>query len=672
MAYKGKKEIKVISIGGKAPKVTTVGRRKIYSSQDTEVITDRRGKITSLIRTTKTSNKLGPINSNKGVTTEQVIDSTGRTLTPFETAAVKATSGEMTSAETGQAVYSSVSVERSEKANKPNFIDVAQKETVRKGLNKVAAKETFKEKIFTGAIKSNPVIIGSPVASFVDDAYSFTKDLKGSVNAPLVSNQGLRESMNLLVTAEPSVSANKNYFSDNPFTKSFGRSQYKLAAVSSLAGVGVYKQAVTPLVTRYATALKTLPKATQKVVNLGASLGVTYGVSEGVESAGNAIVKVSSPNTKDFFNTGQARGAFEAGINAERSQAGFVDRQLLSIPIANKLVKRDDDLFASGVKAYASDQGIVNTDSLIKSARQVENVQTASFASGLLSANTFSEIGGQVALSGKAVPATFKGRFWQGFKTISNQGFIEGSSSVVAEQTASGKNPKTFNYPAIAAGAAIGAVTAGTIGGVIYAAPPTISKTLLGASYVADPFEVAGDFTASSASRVLTPALSFSGGRTASLSTPTSSNNVVSSSNTITNTFTAVDQPTNVFTPVNTPTNTFVNSNIFTSTRANVLSNTYTPTNAATPTNTFVNTPVNTPTNTFVNTPTVTGRKEFLLFPPIFGGGGSNKKFGFGFTDSLKQRRTYQASLTAKVLNIKGSRPSAFGIKTGLVVRPIL
>jgi hypothetical protein len=78
-----------------------------------------------------------------------------------------------------------------------------------------------------------------------------------------------------------------------------------------------------------------------------------------------------------------------------------------------------------------------------------------------------------------------------------------------------------------------------------------------------------------------------------------------------------------------------------------------------------VNVPVNVPVSVPVTTPTSFG---IPWLPLSIGGGGKGKGI---MGDFLKQGRSYQPSLTASVLGIKGARPSDYAIKTGLVIRPL-
>jgi hypothetical protein len=53
-------------------------------------------------------------------------------------------------------------------------------------------------------------------------------------------------------------------------------------------------------------------------------------------------------------------------------------------------------------------------------------------------------------------------------------------------------------------------------------------------------------------------------------------------------------------------------------------------------------------------------------------GGGSNKQYKSGFGDFFKQNRGYNPNLFASVLNIKGSKTSDYGLKSGLGIRNIV
>jgi hypothetical protein len=199
---------------------------------------------------------------------------------------------------------------------------------------------------------------------------------------------------------------------------------------------------------------------------------------------------------------------------------------------------------------------------------------------------------------------------------------------------------------------------------------------VLGGAYATDPYELVGDVTAES-SKVFVPATAFAatnnamgGGRLTSSRTSSSiSTNAVAGSPTFSNT---VSNPVNAVLPSNQATAfaPLVNTPVSMSTTGStyVYNPTYLPTSSLTstsvntPSNTFVNTPVNTNVNTNVF---VGGNFPFL--PLSFGGGKGKGLLG----DSIKQGRAYQPSLTAAVLGIRGSRPSAYGIKTGLTVRPL-
>lgn len=683
----------------------TKGRNYVQKDKQGRIVkaVTRSGKTSTTMKSSKSeSSNLPKTNTYK--------DETGRTLTPFESAVVEKKSAPMTSAKTGETVYTSVNVERASKPSssasnnrnvninnlkKDDFISAGEMKRQKdlstgssggssfeiSGYNMTSDETGFSSK--SGRSTSQIV---STINMNREEAYSkklFQKNSEGKIvinfdrvgKSPISKfGEGFAEVYN---TGYVSPDSTK---SGTFFKELGGATAVAIPSTRVLNVAGqAYQGVVSPVVQGYTTLLTKLPYKTGVVTNLVVSGATTYGLSKGVSKVGTGLLSVTSPETKTFIQSGQARGAYEAGIAAEQQGAGFIKRQALNIPIVNKVVKRDDAAYTVGVSNYAREQGVTNVQGLLKSSRQVENVQTASFASGLLSANTFSEIGGGVALT-KIKPSSSK--FVTGFKAISNQGFIEGTSSVIAEQASSGKNLKNLNYGAVAAGGVLGAGTAGVVGGLIYASPKPVSNLLLGASYLSDPFEAVGDYTAKSSARVLTGTVSTTnrGGRGRSTNSLTSTNTIsastpVSSSvNVNSNSFTMVRTPTpsisetSTFVNAPTPVSTNIRSNIFT--RVNTPSNVFSPvnTNVQTPVNVPVN--VNTPTNVFTSTPTTVYGKALL--PPLLGGlGGSNARFKSGFGDFFKQSRSYNPSLSASVLGITGMKPSSYGIKTGLVIRPL-
>lgn len=624
------------SSGGKTNKVTT----KTLSKKEFEKNygTGRQGVYDAAELEAK------KINQQSTKQQQTFIDpTTGRTLSPFEAQALKDTGGGMTTASGGVA-YSTITVEG--------------------GRRVTNAKEAATQRFDTR---------GTVTAATPEEARAARRQSSvfGRTKTAFLSGLGLKKGSGELYRGEYSPTGQRITAAE--------RIGYAGGLVGSIASVskapGAYSKLTAPAVTKYAGFLSKQSLSTARVVNLGTSLGVTYAATEVVQEGLTLSTKATSPRTREFFSNDQAEAAYKAGIEAEKQSSPWLKRQAMDVPGVNKLVRRDEKAFRSGVVSYAQGAGIKDITGLEKSARQYENIRTGAFAAGSVSANTFSEIGGQVSVAAITPAKTFGARFMQGGLKIASQGFIEGSSVVVAEQTASGRNPRTFNYPAIGAGAILGGVSAGAIGGTIYAAKPVVGKGLLGAAYVVDPYEAVGDVTADAASRVITTTPSLSSRAAPFTPTnavnPTSATSVLQPSATITQ--------SKAFSLTTTPT-TPVSTNTFTSSFTNpfVRTSTFVRT---TPTNVFVNAPVNTPTSTNVFTPTstntftptapvtFTGRPGLPPLPLMFGGGGGG--FKKGVFDSLKQPRAYQPSLTASVLGIRGKKPSAALLKTGLTVRPL-
>lgn len=381
--------------------------------------------------------------------------------------------------------------------------------------------------------------------------------------------------------------------------------------------------------------------------------------------AGKQVIPIFDPELQQrLINTGVSNEellkARQAGRQAELASLGS---QAWYKGLANEI----NPLLAGDKKAY---KGAV-LQSLRLQGYEGEELQNAAKialkqreyygyaeAGGILATNAASELLGRKLIAQSSLKlgeTTFLKNFAKIGGNIAIAGVAEGAT-IRAIQTRT--RAETTSAGQLALYGAAGGVTAGLLGGAIGATgikpavkgkPAVLSKTLLGAAYLTDPYEYAGDKLASgyagAAKKLLgkqpftpivtvTPTQTTTGGRgksTAFTFTPTFNIGVN------TNILSSVVTPTQTDTPTNTPANvlSFVSSNtqVDVNTNNNVLSSTNTPVN--------VNSPVNIPAA--VNIPALTTAVTVavpnarippilpLAFPSSLGttgrGGGNRRKY---------------------------------------------
>jgi len=500
----------------------------------------------------------------------------------------------------------------------------------------------------------------------------------------------------------------------NPFAETSTPAQSLGAAaggvfsiVSSTGGANVFRGA--KVVTR---TIGAPIRAVGQAVVKGAPAGLkgvtgalyTMETSYAAGKLGYGVVKATrSKESKAFINTGEAKKSYEAANTAALEGKGKAAQYVASnIPGGKRIVDYDNMAFDRSVKDYATTKGY-NPDVFSQSVKDYGKARKTGTTAAILTGNTASEsVGSALFASNKAfttgqtipIKGAFGKLFFQGAKVTAMAGAGEGAGIVLGSEAATGKSLQQTNFLNVGIGAVGGALTAGALGGTIYATSilkPGISKGLLGAAYITEPAEYFGDVAGGVSSAgviktkgalTFTSILSNTKSKTKSKSrtrVPTPTNSLLS-----TPTNTPTTTPTDTLTPTPTPTTTPSNikNDFFTPTDTPVSPPTNTPVNTPTPTPTptpaptqtpsFTNTLVNTltPTNTYTNTytPTYTTTSK-LPFMPLLGG--SNKQIKPGFGDFFKQNRGYNPSLFSSVLNIKGSKTSDYGLKSGLGIRKI-
>ena len=334
---------------------------------------------------------------------------------------------------------------------------------------------------------------------------------------------------------------------------------------------------------------------------------------------------------------------------------------------------------------FAKKQGAKISYSNIELKPLISNLNTQKVVSNNLISFTFTK-GRQVFL-----PAAFE---------IGKAGFVEGFGSEVAQQAAREK-PLDLKQAAVMGG--YGAASAGLIGGSIVATSvrkPGISKTIMAASYITDPYEFPGDVAANllrkSAAKatgltynvpvitqvspnVFSVASKTEGGKNAKFeasdvwpfSDVKAANKVAIKNNPFTNTNTNANINPNVKAPVITqaPINPFINPNVNNNINPNINpqpntntnTNTNTPSDSNTPADIFqnINTNINTPVNTFVNVPVVT--PQLRLPPPV----PFNLPFGTGAAGARgkkKRKAIRELDISANLLQGLLSNNSVFGL----------
>jgi len=228
----------------------------------------------------------------------------------------------------------------------------------------------------------------------------------------------------------------------------------------------------------------------------------------GLNQEDKALIK-----SKDFQNRIKAiENAQRAQLNKGGANIPFTNKQFSTGGIAyeiNPLLASRDQF-----KSIARQQGMSNKDiSLALSQRSTMGIGEGT---ALLNVARFSERFGNKevgkAFAQKGTKAT-KSAGMQTFKTtfspIGRAGAIEGAISMQAQQDF---RRQERNYKEMAAGAGIGFLSAGVLGGAIAGTKVAAkvkgkagitSKALTGVSYVTDPFEFAGDKLAATQNRLL-------------------------------------------------------------------------------------------------------------------------------------------------------------------------
>jgi hypothetical protein len=610
-------------------------------------------------------NKSLPSREQAQTSTETFTDQSGRVLTPYEVGGLKATSGAQSTNE--GTVYNSLSIAKPKAmpVKKDSYSNYDLGGTIRASDKKSSFYGTGVGR-FVSSVKSS---FGGVNERNLDFARS---DVKGA----------FPERAGVVFGSVGSVASFSVVGSKVPMAvKGFG----------SLSA---------PVITRYSSALSKVPEGGRFVTNAVIGVGTGLGISRGVYEVGKSSL---NSDYKKFFgskgNVGVVEEAYKSGMSESLLGKSKAVKFVSDIPVADKFVS-DNYSFEKGVRKYAGEQGIYGAEqeNLVIASGKYANIRRVSFAAGLVSANTFSEVGGQVAF-GTAKTVSFakdkavKGLFFKGGSTIFKQGLIEGASSVVSEQAASGRTIRTLNYKDISLGAFTGGASAGVIGGTIIASQGSrsvggkvLGKTVSGVSNVIDPYESIGDAIADTGSfrsgsiikRPKTTVLSGSMGGSKSnvFSSPERSNvfsstkssikGVKFSSNSFTNTRSLSRTNVNSFAQTNTKSFINTNTNINSFARTNVLART--SVNTRTNINVRTNVPVKTSVTTRTNTNTNVFAGGFPLMDISLGG------MGGGFYRSsnyFKQGKEYTPSLSAAVLGISGGAPSKGLLKTGLVVRPL-
>lgn len=662
---------------------------------------------------------------------------TGRELSPFEVSGLapqSTTTGETAYYETG--TQERVNSSRSSSSSAPN---VANQST--NVINKLKADR----------IKPDDFVTPKPKSVFDKSQQELASERKfAAIRANRAAAEAEKQRIRTSGTFKERIALYREEFPEKVKTKAYNAYNYYAPAAgvtlfaatapanvigkgASAVGKGV-KTVISPAVSAYSSALSSVGSSAARFgINLAASTAATYGVTKGVSAAGKAV---TGSQYRSYFGSkgeqGLAEQAYKAGVSSslagEKGATKVINRAASNVPILDAAVI-DKQRFESGVRSFAAQQGLnkAETENLVIATNKYANIRRASFGAGLASANTFSEIGGQVAFakSGVSSFSNKRGVFTYAAGKIAPQGVIEGSSSVIAEQAASGKNFRTINYGSVALGGAIGGVSAGVIGGGIVASQTATTKAgkfagkaLIAGSNVADPYEVVGDTIAgfgnipstnlvkTTGTITLTPVNTATQTQTTSTTQSKSVASALSQSRSkISQSRKAVglpSPPTSTFTPSPSSTPTITKTRSFTTIKPSrsgsytptptpTPSSSFTPTPTPTPTPTAVSTPATTPSNTFtpantftetfVNTRTSVSTRTTTSVPiktftpdvpllPFFPKGGGFGGFGRKKLDFGK--KFYTPSATAAFFGIKGSKPTKSSIKSGLGFRPII
>jgi len=619
------------------------------------------------------------------------VDASGKELSAYEAAVVEKTAAPATNVKTGETDYHTYNITTNNKEEtKPSFTTIpsTQKQTV---------EETLKASSFQNRVNAT-VNKENEIRSSSGKFFTRTPDGKAAINFRAVFSKGYSN-------AEPVkafTSTIKDPYSAGSYSSSAGERFASnvggtiVASSGTLTGLGL----INPLkaVRTAGTPIRSVGTAVVKGAPTGLKgvTGALY-IAETSLAAGKIGYEVKkatlSSESKAFIKSGEARTAYEMANNQALAGKGKVSQYLISnIPGGKSMTNYDKKAFNSSVKEYAASKGYNERDfvTAVSDYGKARNIGTAS---AILTGNTASEAVGNALFSsnsafssGTSIPlkGSFKKLFVQGAKVTGTAGLGEGAGIALGMEASTGKKLSNYDYKLVAKSGVLGAVSAATLGGTIYATSilkPKLSKGLLGAAYATEPAEYFGDVAGggSGVGVIKTPgSITFTNTLTDSKTSTDTRVNTNINTNTPTSVSSNVKVLTSgIFNPTNV--NTAVGTNPFTN--VNVRSNIFSSTNVPTNTNSFVNVPsnsqtqtnINVPTNTLVTSlvPTSTTTSKFPLFG-ITRTGGSNKGFKGGFGDFFKQSRSYNPSLTASVLNIKGGLPSDLGIKSGLAIRPII
>lgn len=659
------------------------------------------------------NNKSSGSSSGSSSSKEYFTDSSGNKLSSYETAAIKATGGGMTTS-SGGTDYATVSVEKPIKQSsaplqETQFVSSSELRR-RQDLSNLSNGSSGKNTSFE---RSGPMLTSSSTGQAI---YAPTGQATRAVAHYKERSDYARKDKLIYKNDQGKRVVNFSKINDNPIRNIFvgAKEVYTTGYVSpgsnainteaktfgGALGVGLASNPfASNLGARAATQTIKVAGAPVRYVGNAVVSGAPKGfkgitaVLYTAESSylggklGYEITKsTSSKESKAFINTGESKAAYEiANANALQDKSKVSQYLISNIPGGKKITGYDQAAFDSSVKDYATQKGY-NPNLFAQSVKDYGKARNVGTTTAILTGNTASEAVGGALFSGSAafttgqtipVKGAFAKLFVQGAKVTGVAGIGEGGGIALGMEASTGKGLKDFNYEFVAQSAALGGVTAAAGGGLIYATSvlkPKISKGLLGVAYATEPAEYFGDVAGggTGAGIIKTPgAITFTNSKTntnalASTQSPTSSlttssdvrvlTSGVFTSNTVntranTNPFTNVNIRSNIFNPTNTNTNT----NNFVYNPSNTPSNTNTNTNVNTPT----------PTNTFVNVFTTTSKA-----PLGFGNfGSSNKGVKMGNPDFFKQSRSYNPSLTASVLGLKGEKPGLYGLKSGLGLR---
>jgi hypothetical protein len=629
------------------PTQTKVGKNTtVYSSPNVR-ISGSGGRITDVAVKNPTSTA-----SSNSAAPELLFEDTGsktRVLTPFEAAAVKATSGGMTKPD-GSTEYVSVQV------TKPAAQTIKEQKTKPQAGMVMATKDAYPGITGTKAYRKVSEQVITPLKEGFTLKKTQSYDYRGDTASPV---QRISYAAGLVGSI----------------------ASVKAAAPAAKTAGATAKTVFSAPVTAYRTFLTKLPnKASVFLASTAVNVGGSYAVAKTTYNIG---VRAQDKTTREAIRSGAAKATYDAGVAYGTKDLNFIQRTAAATPVLGDVVYPKNSRVRQKI-----DEGVViasnNNPSLVRASQRYAAISNTAFVASAAFSNTASEIGGQAAFTMDktytvASSQAFKTKFWQGFRNIAPQGLAEGAGISVGLQASQGKNLRTINYKEVAFSSALGGVTAGTLGGTIYAAKPAVSKGLLGVAYATEPLEAAGDYIGGLGSGKVSggitkaktftfvPSLTDTMTRT---STTTTTNTIAKTAST---TPAMITQRTTAYTPApsTTPSSTFSFSSVFSLTS----SRTTTPTNTPTSTTALTNTPTTTPTvtNTYVptTTPTVTTTVTttpeygFPIIPLGRGGGrgggaGLFRTIGFG---------GYTPSATALALNIRGKRSKTY--RTGLGVRPI-